>query len=95
VSRRQFLVGAELATVGALVASSLVPTMWGKVSSSLAVAPSAVGLTRAMQASAPKATQLLSGTELFQDTLYASPVIAANEVHSHAVIEGVRGRLRV
>jgi hypothetical protein len=57
------------------------------------VAPSAVGLTRALQASAPKATQLLSGTELFQDALYASPPNAANEVHSHGVIEGVRSRL--
>ncbi len=45
--------------------------------------------------SATAAAGVSIGTELFQDTVYAEPVVPANAVGSHAVIEGARRHLRI
>uniref|UniRef100_A0A7R9W351 Uncharacterized protein n=1 Tax=Pseudictyota dubia TaxID=2749911 RepID=A0A7R9W351_9STRA len=41
------------------------------------------------------ATKLNLGSEIFTDTVYAEPVVSQAAVNSHALIEGVRGRLRI
>jgi len=97
MSRREFLKASELATVSALVMAGVPPTVWAKAAKdpNLKVCPQDVGLTDGDQAMVGVATQLLVGTELFQDSIYAQPVVAQNLVGSHAVIEGPRGRLRL
>jgi hypothetical protein len=95
MNRRQFLKAAQYTAIGALVASVYPPTAWGRFDKKLHVNPKAVGLTTSDQASVSNATQVLTGTELFQDTIYAQPVVAANAVNSHALIEGARGRSRI
>lgn len=95
MNRRQFLKAAQFTAIGALVASACPPTAWGRYDKKLHVHPKDVGLTPTEQASVSQATQLTTGTELFQDTVYAQPVVAAEAVNSHALIEGVRGRSRI
>jgi hypothetical protein len=94
MNRRQFLKAAQFTAIGALVASAYPPTAWGR-DHKLHVHPKDVGLTVGEQASVSQATQLVTGTELFQDTIYAQPVVAADAVNSHALIEGARGRSRL
>ena len=95
MSRRQFLKTAQFTAIGALVASAYPPTAWGRYDKKLHVHPKDVGLTTGDMASVTQATQLITGTELFQDTIYAQPVVAPEAIGSHAVIEGPRGRLRL
>ncbi len=95
MDRREFLKAAQLTVVGALVASVYPPSAWGRFDKKLHVPPKAVGLTAGDMASVSQATQLVSGTELFQDTIYAQPVVAPETVNSHALLEGARGRLRL
>ncbi|MGA7143858.1 MAG: twin-arginine translocation signal domain-containing protein, partial [Desulfobacterales bacterium] len=71
MSRRQFLKAAQFTAIGALVASAYPPTAWGRYDRDLHVSPKDVGLTLSDQKTATIATQLVSGTELFQETVYA------------------------
>ena len=95
MDRRQFLKAAQFTAIGALVASVYPPSAWGRFDRKLKINPKYVGLTVGEQASVSQATQLVTGTELFQDTIYAQPVVASEAVNSHALIEGARGRLRL
>ena len=95
MSRRQFLKAAEVEALAALVGSSMVPTAWGKTDPKLKVDPGKVGLTVEDQAAVSKATQLVYGTELNQDPIYARPVISPQEQSTHGIVEGARGRLQL
>ena len=96
ITRRQFLKAAELSVMGALVNSALVPTAWGQCSTDCpTVTPAEVGLTPAEMAEVAQATGVAYGTELFQDTIYAQPVVAPTEPYSHGLIEAARSRMRV
>ena len=95
MDRREFLKAAQLTALGALVASVYPPSAWGRFDKNLHVPPKTVGLTASDMASVSQATQLVTGTELFQDTIYAQPVVATNAINSHALIEGARGRSRI
>lgn len=96
INRRQFLKTAEITAIGALVTSAWPPTAWGKVSAACrSVKPNDVGLTPAEMATVTQASGIDFGTELFQDTIYAAPVVAPNQPNTHCLIEGPRSRMRV
>jgi hypothetical protein len=96
MSRRQFLKTAQLTAIGALVASAYPPTAWAKVSDACRfVKPGDVGLTPAEMATVTQASGIDFGTELFQDTIYAKPVVAPNQQYTHGLIEAARSRMRV
>jgi hypothetical protein len=96
MSRRQFLKSAQLTAIGALVASAYPPTAWGKVFDDCQfVKPGDVGLTPAEMATVTQASGIDFGTELFQDTIYAEPVVAPDQPYMHGLIEGPRSRMRV
>ena len=96
ISRRLFLKGTGLATLAALVSSSLPPTAWAKKASHACnFKPNDVGLTPAEMAAVTQATGISYGTELFQDTIYAQSVVAPNQPYQHCLIEAPRSRMRV
>ncbi len=95
MSRRAFLKTSTLAAMSALVMAGIPPTIWARRYRELKVCPGDVGLTDAEQASVGVATQLITGTELFQDSIYAQPVVAPDQSGKHAVIEGFRARSRI
>ncbi|MGB3685037.1 MAG: hypothetical protein WA991_04330, partial [Ornithinimicrobium sp.] len=95
MSRRQVLHGAQLTAVAGLVTAGTPPTMWGRTDPLLHVPAGDVGLTTADIASVSTPAQLALGTELFQDTVYAQPVVSSEAVDAHALIEGARGNLRL
>ncbi len=96
ISRRLFLKGTGLATLAALVSSSLPPTAWAKKASHACnFKPNDVGLTPAEMAAVTRATGISYGTELFQDTIYAQSVVAPNQPYQHCLIEAPRSRMRV
>ena len=95
MDRRQFLKAAQFAAVGALVASACPPTAWGRYDRKLHVDPGDVGLTDGEQASVSIPTQIVSGTELFQDTIYAQPVVSEEGFESRGLVEGARGWSRL
>jgi len=96
MSRREVLkLGGSSLMVAGLVAAGVPPTAWGQRDPSLGVHPCQVGLTAEEQASVSLATQLGIGTELFQQTIYAEPVVSPQAGPTHAVIEGARHRYRL
>ena len=96
VGRRLFLKGAGLGALAALVNSSLPPTAWAKASHNRhSIKPRDVGLTRAEMATVTQASGIDFGTELFQDTIYAQPVVAPTQINKHCLIEAARSRMRV
>ena len=95
MSRREFLKTAQFAAVGALVGSAFPPTAWGRYDRELTVRPEEVGLTPEEMAAAAQATGISFGTELFEDTVYAQPVVSPTQPNRHDLIEAARSRMRV
>lgn len=96
MSRRDVLkLGGSSLVVAGLVAAGVPPTAWGKRDPSLGVHPNEVGLTLEEQASVTQAVDISIGTELFQQTVYAKPVVSPQAAATHAVIEGARHRYRL
>jgi hypothetical protein len=96
MSRREVLklAGSSAIVVG-LVSAGVPPTVWARRDPSLAVHPCEVGLTSEEQASVTRAVDISIDTELFQQTIYAKPVVSPEAGPTHAVIEGARHRYRL
>jgi hypothetical protein len=90
MSRREFLKASQYTAIAGLIAAGTPPTLWGRRDRDLHVDPADVGLTVADQASATTATQVTVGTELFEEPVYAQPVISPLEPGSHALLEGAQ-----
>ncbi len=96
MGRRDVLkLGRNSLVVAGLVSAGVPPTVWARRDPSLGVHPCEVGLTPAEQASVTKAVDVSIGTELFQQTIYAEPVVSPQASATHAVIEGARHRYRL
>ena len=96
MSRRDVLkLGRNSLVVAGLVSAGVPPTVWARRDPSLGVHPCEVGLTAEEQASVSRAAQLGIGTELFEQTIYAEPVVSPQAGATHAVIEGARHRYRL
>ena len=93
MSRRDVLkLGRNSLVVAGLVSAGVPPTVWARRDPSLGVHPCEVGLTAEEQASVTKAVDVSIGTELFEQTIYAEPVVSPQAAGTHAVIEGARHR---
>jgi len=93
MNRRDVLkLGRNSLVVAGLVAAGVPPTSWARRDPSLGVHPCEVGLTAEEQASVSRAVGVSIGTELFQDTIYAQPLVSPVAVNSHALIEGAHSR---
>ena len=77
MSRRDVLkLGRNALVVAGLVSAGVPPTVWARRDPSLGVHPCEVGLTPEEQASVSIAVDTRIDTELFQQTIYAEPVVS-------------------
>jgi hypothetical protein len=94
MSRRKFLKASQMAMVAGLVAAGRPPTTWASADPDLGVSAGEVGLTPEEQASVTVASQLSIGTETFEDSIYAEPVVAQDQPNLHGLVEQAMNRRR-